>query len=111
MQENDKLLTGKIDNLESLIAKLRKGEKIDPNTDADVIALIELRNSIQELKDNATGLFEAGEITQESASSKFQKTLVEYNKTQENNSNSAELINNNILIAEISDYFKSIMNE
>jgi hypothetical protein len=110
-QLNEELLNNKIKSIESLLGKIKNGEKIDPKTDADFKNLDELRQNLKALKDNASEIFKTGpnQIIEEQISSNMGNAVENFNNGKESSSsNSVDLLfNNNNLVAEITDYIKS----
>jgi hypothetical protein len=101
----EKLLTNKINNIDSLLNKVRNGEIINPSTDPDFKAMEELKSVLNELANNSI-IYESGPITNEQASLQMKRTLEEYQNFKGNSSNSSNFFSNNNLITEITDYFK-----
>jgi len=111
-QLKDKLLNSNIQGVDSILNKIRTGQKIDTKTDPDFKALESFINNVKELQNNTSVVYEAGPVTQEQISAHIGKAVDGFNKVKSDPSGSSiandiDLLNNNNLISEITDYIKA----
>ena len=111
-QLKDKLLNSNIQGVDSILNKIRTGQKIDTKTDPDFKALETFIKNVKELQNNTSVVYEAGPVTQEQVSAHIGNAVDGFNKVKSDPSGSSiandiDLLNNNNLISEITDYIKA----